>query len=103
GGIVLIEGLAGVGKTRLLRETATKANGAGAVVLQARGSELEHDFAFGVVRQLFEPLLRKARPERLARLLRGTTEAARSALFAEPPTLATVAGATALFGVFLSV
>jgi DNA-binding CsgD family transcriptional regulator len=54
---VLIEGPAGIGKTRLLTETRRRAAASGIPVLSARGSELEREFPFGVVRQLFEPVL----------------------------------------------
>jgi DNA-binding NarL/FixJ family response regulator len=54
GRLVLIEGTAGVGKTRLLAEARARAAHEGMLVLGARGSELEQVFAFGVVRQLFE-------------------------------------------------
>lgn len=57
GGIVLVEGPAGIGKTRLLVETARLATAAGVTVLSARGSQLERTFGFGAVRQLFEPLV----------------------------------------------
>lgn len=40
-------------------------------MLSARGSELERDFAFGIVRQLLEPLLARASAEERARLLDG--------------------------------
>ena len=58
GGTVLIEGSAGIGKTRLLAEAGRLATVAGLRVLSARGSELERAFGFGTVRQLFEPSLR---------------------------------------------
>jgi DNA-binding CsgD family transcriptional regulator len=54
---VLIEGPAGIGKTRLLGELKGGASERGLRVLNARGSELEREFPFGVVRQLFEPAL----------------------------------------------
>ena len=57
GGVVLIEGPAGIGKTRLIQEARRRATGRGMRVLTARGSEIERDFAFGVVRQLVEGLL----------------------------------------------
>ncbi len=57
GGIVLIEGPAGIGKTRLVQEARRRAAARGMRVLTARGSEIERDFAFGVVRQLVEGLL----------------------------------------------
>ncbi|MFF3404252.1 AAA family ATPase [Streptomyces sp. NPDC002659] len=57
GGLLLVEGPAGIGKTRLLAQARAAATEAGFYVAAARASELERDFAFGVVRQLFEPLL----------------------------------------------
>jgi DNA-binding CsgD family transcriptional regulator len=55
--MALIEGAAGIGKTTLLNETRRLAASDGIAVLAARGSELEREFPFGVVRQLFEPVL----------------------------------------------
>src|SRR4051812_11496743 len=63
GAVVAIEGPAGIGKTRLLRELRRTAEESDMEVLAARGGELERDFAFGVVRQLFEPLLARDRSE----------------------------------------
>lgn len=60
GRFVVIEGPAGIGKTALLAATRTSAADAGMRVLRSRGTELERDFAFGVVRQLFEPPLAEA-------------------------------------------
>jgi predicted ATPase len=57
GRFVVIEGSAGIGKTRLLSEARQIAASAGTRVLAARGGELEGEFAYGIVRQLFEPLL----------------------------------------------
>jgi DNA-binding CsgD family transcriptional regulator len=68
---LVIEARAGMGKTRLLTEARRIAEEQGALVLTARGAELEHDFAFGVVRQLFEPLVAQASPERRSELLAG--------------------------------
>ncbi len=56
GGFLLIEGLAGIGKTRVLAEVRRRA-GTRMRVLTARGSELEGAFPFGVVRQLFESVM----------------------------------------------
>ena len=55
GRLLLVEGAAGLGKTRLLREARRRADLSGMRVLAARATELERDFPFGVVRQLFEP------------------------------------------------
>jgi DNA-binding CsgD family transcriptional regulator len=57
GGCVLIEGPAGVGKSRLVASARARAAEAGLRVLQARGAALEREFAFGVARQLFEQSL----------------------------------------------
>jgi DNA-binding CsgD family transcriptional regulator len=53
GRLLVIEGPAGIGKSRLLAGLRRSAERP-LRVLAARGSELERDFAFGVVRQLFE-------------------------------------------------
>jgi DNA-binding CsgD family transcriptional regulator len=79
GSLVLVEGPAGIGKSRLLAEARHRADGS-MLVLSARGSELEREFAFGVVRQLFEAEL--AAPERRRALLSGATAPA-AAVFAE--------------------
>ena len=57
GRLALVEGPAGIGKSRLLAELRTAAGEDGVRVLSARGSELEREFPFGVVRQLFEPAM----------------------------------------------
>jgi DNA-binding CsgD family transcriptional regulator/tetratricopeptide (TPR) repeat protein len=54
GGIVLVEGPGGIGKSSLLSSTVRTAAGAGLRVHAARGSELEREYPFGVVRQLLE-------------------------------------------------
>ncbi len=71
GRFVVIEGSAGIGKTRLLAEGRAIAGSAGMRVLAARGGELEGEFAYGIVRQLFEPLLASASPDLRAELLSG--------------------------------
>ncbi len=57
GRLVVVEGQAGIGKTALLSAAREAAADAGMRVLRSRGTELEREFAFGVVRQLFEPEL----------------------------------------------
>jgi DNA-binding CsgD family transcriptional regulator len=76
GRFAVLEGSAGLGKTRLLAEARRIAGSAGMRVLAARGGEFEEEFAYGIVRQLFEPLL-AAVPEDL-----------RTELVAGPATLA---------------
>jgi predicted ATPase len=53
GRLALVEGPAGIGKSRLLAELRRAAQEDDVRVLTARGSELEREFPFGVVRQLF--------------------------------------------------
>lgn len=55
GRFALVEGAAGIGKTRLLAAVRERGRDAGMHVLHARGSELEREFSYGIVRQLFEP------------------------------------------------
>jgi len=71
GTFVVIEGPAGIGKTALLAAARTAAADGGMRVLRSRGTELERDFAFGVVRQLFEPPLAEAAELERADLLQG--------------------------------
>jgi DNA-binding CsgD family transcriptional regulator len=58
--VVVVEGAGGIGKTRLLAEARALAAQAGLRVLSARGGEFEREFAFGIVRQLFEPAVVRA-------------------------------------------
>ena len=71
GALLLLEGPAGIGKTRLLSETRRRAAGLGFQSLHARGGEFEQGFAHGVVRQLFEPVLASCAGDERARLLSG--------------------------------
>jgi DNA-binding CsgD family transcriptional regulator len=70
--LVLVEGPAGIGKSRLLAEARTLADEYDLAVRSARGGELERDFPFGVVRQLFEPQL--ATETERSRLLSGAAQ-----------------------------
>jgi len=54
---VAIEAGAGLGKTSLLQEIRTAGDAAGNRVLTARATELEREFPFALVRQLFDPPL----------------------------------------------
>jgi DNA-binding SARP family transcriptional activator len=56
GGVLAIEGPAGIGKTRLLAELRAEALDEGFRVFDARAGLLEREFGFGVVRQLFADL-----------------------------------------------
>src|SRR5690242_17142769 len=90
GGALLVEGPPGIGKTRLLG-CARAAAGEDVRVLSARGSELERDFPFAVVRQLLEPALE---PELL------TGAAALAAPVLEDGAAAVEAGPAALHGLY---
>jgi class 3 adenylate cyclase len=85
GRLLLIEGQAGIGKTQLLGELENLADADGTRALSARGSELERDFAFGVVRQLLEPLRARASAEERARLLDGVAGLAEPVFAASSP------------------
>jgi DNA-binding CsgD family transcriptional regulator len=76
---VAIEAGAGLGKTRLLREARKAGADAGMSVLFARATELEQDFPFALVRQLFESHLRAMSAEERESVLEGA-EAASGAL-----------------------
>jgi DNA-binding CsgD family transcriptional regulator len=72
GCLAVVEGPAGIGKSRLLAEARRRAEGS-MRVLSSRGSELEGEFPFGVVRQLFDSEL--ADPARRDALLGGAAGA----------------------------
>ena len=72
GHLVLVEGHAGIGKTRLLDSAVDAARKGAMTVLRAKASELESAFAFGIALQLFEPLLAGADDERRDELLAGS-------------------------------
>jgi DNA-binding CsgD family transcriptional regulator len=72
--LVVIEGPAGIGKTRLLRAARESASEAAMHVLHARGSELEREFPYGLVRQLFEQALAVAPDGERQALLSGAAK-----------------------------
>jgi DNA-binding CsgD family transcriptional regulator len=71
GGALVMEGPAGIGKTVLLAAARDAAFNDDFRVLRARGAELERGFAFGVVRQLVEPMVAAASEDERALLLAG--------------------------------
>jgi len=79
-GVLIIEAGVGIGKTSLVRAACRRAQELDYDVLSARGSELEADFAFGVVRQLFERRVAAAGEDERASLLVGPAAAARHLL-----------------------
>jgi len=75
GGVALVDGAAGLGKSSLLAQARHAAVERGFLDLHATGDELESSFSFGVVHQLFaEPVRRAA--ERDGDLVSGAAELA---------------------------
>lgn len=71
GGVLVIQGAAGIGKSALLGALCERATEVGLRTLVARASELERDFGFGVVRQLLEMRMVRAAESERAELLAG--------------------------------
>ena len=67
----MIQGASGIGKSRLLDESAGLAGLSGMTVIRARCSELASGHTFGVVHDLFEANVVRAEPDARASLLRG--------------------------------
>jgi DNA-binding CsgD family transcriptional regulator len=88
GTVVVVEGPPGIGKSELLAAVSRQAQGRGFGVLWARGSEFEAGMAFGVARQLFEPMLMAAPAGERRRLIGGVAQIGARALgveLGEPP------------------
>ncbi len=99
GSLVVVEGAAGGGKSALLAAASRSAARSGSRVLTARGSEIEREFAFGVVRGLFETPVREATGADRASLLAGAAAAASWAVQPDAGEDATDAGPEAGFAV----
>ena len=84
GRLVVLEGAAGIGKTRLLQAARALARPRGLRVLTARGTELERDFPFALVRQLLEPALHGVEPSEQDDLLAGAVRPAAPVVGVEP-------------------
>ncbi len=80
GALVVVEGPAGIGKSRLLEAGRSFAEQRGLETLRARGGELERDFSYGAVRQLVERRLVEASPSERRKLLSGAAEFATLAI-----------------------
>src|SRR4051812_5575914 len=76
GGVLVVEGPAGIGKTSVLSAAREAAAAEGMRVLHGRGAQLEREFAFGLVRQLFDPVLGGLPVEDRSVLLAGPAGAA---------------------------
>jgi DNA-binding CsgD family transcriptional regulator len=68
GCVVVVEGVAGIGKTALVTALCTQARDDGIVALTAVSGELEQELPFSVVRQLLEPSVRSSTLTGAARL-----------------------------------
>src|SRR5919197_1487261 len=77
-------GPAGIGKTSLLDRARDRAAARGLALCAARGGELEHDFPYGVVRQLFELPLRSLGERERAQALDGAAALAAPAIGLAP-------------------
>ena len=92
GAAVVIEGAAGLGKSRLLELAGMQASELGFRLLTARATELEQGFPFGVVRQLFERALLQADVAERERWLTGAAALGAEVLTGAPLSPRPVAG-----------
>jgi DNA-binding CsgD family transcriptional regulator len=79
GGYACVEGPPGIGKTSLLSAACGLGRERGMRVLDARAGELEREFPFGVVRQLFEPTVVGLDDDAAERVVDGAAELAATA------------------------
>jgi DNA-binding CsgD family transcriptional regulator len=84
--ILLVTGEAGMGKTVLLADTATRARSAGLLVLSVTGRESESRLAFAGLHQLLRPVLSRAAdlPGRQAQALTGALGLAEDPVVPDP-------------------
>lgn len=85
GALLLIEGPAGIGKTRLIEAARTIADRHGADFLSSRGAELELEHTYGIIRQLFERPLTNLDPAERAEVLSGAAALATRVLSVGEP------------------
>lgn len=100
GSVTLLEAPAGQGKTALLRVLRADAAEAGMRVLTATGAPLERDFAFGIVRQLFDAKLHQADAERREQLFAGAAALAEPVFGAAPGAEQTDPAHSTLYGLY---
>src|SRR2546421_8519917 len=75
---LLVEGHAGMGKSRLHEAALDQARTRDMRVLRAAGAELERNFAFGVARQLLGDVLAEIDPDHTGAPIAETSEALRA-------------------------
>ncbi|MGA5699003.1 AAA family ATPase [Peterkaempfera bronchialis] len=80
GSMLLVRGPLGIGKSALLESVNELGSRLDALTLRANAASMEHDFSFGVVRQLLEPALSRASPADVERWLSGAAQNSRPAL-----------------------
>src|SRR5947209_7810879 len=95
GGVLVVEGAAGMGKSRLLEVARVRAAEIGLRVLGARATELEQGFPFGVARQLFERVIVEADADERDRWLAGAAALAADVLTAAPSATSRAQGPSA--------
>ena len=98
--MLVLEGAAGIGKTALVDAACLRAEERGFEIMRARGSELEADFAFGVVLQLFERRLAHAAANEREALLAGPAAAVRRVLLGDPAEAAADRSFAVLHGLY---
>ncbi len=84
GGLAIVEGPAGVGKTSLLLSLREQARARGLTTLSATGAQLEGAFPFGVCHQLLNEVMAGLAPAERLEVLSGAAAHARP-LFGEAP------------------
>jgi DNA-binding CsgD family transcriptional regulator len=85
GSVLVLEGPAGIGKSALLASLELEAGRRGALVVSSRSGELEREFPFAAVRQLFGPWLAAASRDERSVALDGAAVIALSALGMSDP------------------
>lgn len=78
GGVLVLEGPMGIGKTALL--WAAGALAGGLRVLRGIGGELEHELSFGLVREIFAPVVRQSSADERERWFAGPARPAEAVL-----------------------
>ncbi|MFI6498984.1 BTAD domain-containing putative transcriptional regulator [Nonomuraea typhae] len=97
GGHLVFEGEPGAGKTELLRAAEAMAHLRGFRVARARTHPLEREHAYGVARQVFEPLLYALPEEERAAVLDGVAAPAASVVWDNGPS---ASGPAVLHGLY---